>query len=360
MTSPLIAIVGSYDPARANELSLKNIDQSKAAGLELGRELARQGCHVVVYASYPYLLEVDVVSGYVEIKKPNPEPDCIQVHYSANSKKPSFVEEPDNEGLFKFKPDINPEWEISFYASLQHVDGLLMLGGGPSSMIAGVTAMGYGKPIVPVPYFGGYAYKIWGLLRNQQGILLTTAELLELSQPWNQESAKRCVELLLRQNDQLARQAQAKEEQYKQELERQRETLAQQFAAQMAATEAARRTTKKMVTYYALVSAVFLVLALAGWGYAWGHKDLSSAWLLTFLIAAPLAAGISGSTIQVVFGTFGIGGPKVEEQKELPPVVTSALMGLVGGGITMVLYIMSQFVAIGNDIKPEHYQRLIT
>lgn len=375
MMSSLIAIVGSYDPKRSDELFLKNLDHSKEAGLELGRELARQGCKIVVYASYPYLLEVDVVAGYVEVKKAKPEPNCIHVHYSVKYNQPFFPEEADNRGLFTFKPDTNPEWEVSFYASLRQVDGLLMLGGGPSSMIAGVVAMGYSKPIVAVASFGGYAKKIWELLPSQQQ-LLTAEEVFAMAEPWRADSAKRYVGILLRQGEQLTRDAQQKEEearviqegfrrqlaekdeQLKVELDQQREKLEKQFAAQTVAAATAKETAKKMVTRYAVVSAISLIIALSIWGYAWGRSGLASAWLMPFLIAAPLAAGISGSTIQVVFGSLGIGGPR-SEQTEVPPVVTSAAMGLVGGGITMLLYIMSQFVAIGDNIEPKHYQRLI-
>ena len=375
MTSPLIAVVGSYDPKRTDELSLRNLDQSKAAGLELGRELARQGCRIVVYASYPFLLEVDVVAGYVEVKKANPEPNCIQVYYSVKYTQPAFSEEANNRGLFTFKPDTNPEWEVSFYASLRKVDGLLMLGGGPSSMIAGVVAMGYNKPVVAIASFGGYAKKIWELLPVQQQ-LLTAEEVYAMAEQWRPDSAKRYIEILLRQREQLAHEAQqkeedairtqesfrqqlaAKDEQRKVELDLQREELREQFAAETAAAAKSREASKNTVRRYALVSAAFLVIALTSWGYAWGRSGLTAAWLMPFLIAAPLAAGISGSTIQVVFGSLGIGGIK-PDQMEIPPVVTSAAMGLVGGGITMLLYIVSQFVALGDNIEPKHYQRLI-
>jgi hypothetical protein len=376
MTAPLIAIVGSYDPKRADQLSLKNIDLAKGAGVELGRELARQGCHVVVYASYPYLLEVDVVSGYVEVKKAKLEPGCIQVHYSVKYDQPSFPEEGDNRGMFTFKPDTNPEWEVSFYRSLREVDGLLMLGGGPSSMIAGVVAMGYRKPIVTIASFGGYAKKIWELLPVQQE-LLTAEEVYLMADQWRPESAKRYVEILIRQREQLAREEQGKreqaarteeslreqlahrEDQFNQELGRQAEKLQTEFEKRMEDIRRAERDNRKVVTRYAVVSAIFLVLALALWVIAYGTPD-SVIWLVILLIASPLAAGVSGSTIQVAFSALGIGqAQSAQPQKELPPVITNAAMGLVGGGITTLLYIITQLVAIGDVIQPIHYRRLI-
>ena len=375
MTAPLIAIVGSYNPARTDELSLRNINQTKDAGVELGRELARQGCHIVVYASYPYLLEVDVVSGYVEIKKANPEPNCIQVHYSVKYDEPSFAETADNRGLFAFRPDTSPAWEVSFYASLRTVDGLLMLGGGPSSMIAGVVAMGYGKPICAVASFGGYARKIWELLPVQQK-LLTAEEVFQMAEQWRPESAKRYVEIILRQREQLANEERAKKEEaarndeifrqqlaekdenLKVELARQSEALKKEFADKMEAERTAKAKAKSMVSLHALVSAAFLIIALGLWGFALGRPGIGSSWLILFLIAVPLAGGIAGATIQVAFSALGI-GQTPDPQKEYPPVVTNAAMGLVGGGITMLLYITTQFIAIGDDIQPKHYLRLI-
>ena len=376
MTAPQIAIVGSYNPKRTDELSLKNLALAKAAGVELGRELARQGCHVVVYASYPYLLEVDVVTGYVEVKKAKPEPGCIQVHYSVKYDQPSFTEEGDNRGLFTFKPDTNPEWEVSFYRSLREVDGLLMLGGGPSSMIAGVVAMGYRKPIVTIATFGGYTKKIWELLPVQQK-LLTAEEIYVMAEQWRQESAKRYVEILIKQYEQLAHEEKEKkekaartekdlreqlarrQEEFNLELERQGEKLKQEIADQFEAARSAERNNQKLVKLYSVVSAIFLVVAFALWGTALARPSIGITWLVVFLIASSLAAGISGSTTRVAFGALGIGQPKTGTQQELPPVITNAAVGLVGGGITMLLYIITQLVAIGDDIQPKHYQRLI-
>ena len=377
MTAPQIAIVGSYNPTRADELSLKNINLATEAGVELGRELARQGCQVVVYASYPYLLEVDVVTGYVEVKKAKPEPGCIQVHYSVKYDQPSFPDEAANRGMFTFKPDTNPEWEVSFYRSLREVDGLLMLGGGPSSMIAGVVAMGYSKPIVTVATFGGYTAKVWELLPVQQK-LLTPEEIFLMAEQWRPESAKRYVEILIRQREQLAHEEQEKKEQtarteeslraqleqkdndFKQELQRQSEELQHAFEEKMVAIRSAESNNQQIVKRYAVVSAIFLVLAFALWVIALGKPGIPVIWLVIFLVASSLAAGISGSTIQVVFGALGIGQNRpTEPQQKLPPVITNAAMGLVGGGITMLLYIITQFVAIGDDIQPKHFQRLI-
>lgn len=387
MTAPLIAIVGSYDPARETELKLKNLPLAAAAGVELGRELARHGCHIAVYASYPYLLEVDAVKGYVEEKKAklveeqktNPEAelekDCIQVHFSLQYARPSFAED-DGGDMFNFMPDNNPQWEVSFYRSLREVDGVIMLGGGPSSMIAGVVALGFGKPIVTVASFGGYAEKMWGVLPEQQKVQ-TSQEFHLMADPWRPQSAKRYIEMLVRMREQIVREEQEKREQVQRREESLQAQITQnreQFNKQLAVLQEQsqqeietrikaaldnRANYDKTVQRYAMVSAFFLLVALALWVIpADGLKNVRL--LMILLLAAPLAAGISGSTLQVVFAALGIGQSKLAETQALHSVVTHALAGLVGGGSTAGLYILTQLIAIG-DVQnlDAYYRRLI-
>src|SRR5688572_28582799 len=138
MTAPLIAIDGSYDPQRTAGLSLKNTEIAPEAAAELGRPLARQGYRIVVYSSYPYLFEVDVVRGYVVVKETQPEPDCNQVGFSPRFGRRALAKEDNDKDLFDFIADANAEWEVAFYRSLREVGRVLVLGGGASSMIAGV------------------------------------------------------------------------------------------------------------------------------------------------------------------------------------------------------------------------------
>ena len=375
MTPPLIAIVGSYNPKRTEELSLKNLDVATEAGVELGRELARQGCHVVVYASYPYLTEVDVVRGYTEVKKTQPEVECIQVRFSLNYERPSFPEEKENRPLFSFKPDTNPEWEVSFYRSLREVDGMLIVGGGPSAMIAGVVAMGYRKPIVACASFGGYAKKIWGLLPVQQD-LLTAREIDLMAQEWTSDLAKRYVEILLRQREQLAHEEQEQQEklalreaelreqiatknaEMEERLTRQETTLRAEFNQQLQAAINRERDNSRTVKHYSVISVLFFMLALAPWVIALGFEEtIQKIWLIIFLAVTPLAAGVSAATIRVVFDA--VRDTQEQTTQGAPSVIAKSAMGLVGGGITAVLYIITQLVAIGDAVATKHYVRLI-
>jgi len=353
MTAPLIAIVGSYDPARATELSLKNSEKAPEAAIELGRQLARQGCHIVVYASYPYLFEVDVVRGYVEVKKMKPEPDCIQVRFSKKFGRPAFKEEDGNQDLFRFIPDSNAEWEVSFYRSLREVNGVLVLGGGPSSMIAGVVAVGHRKPIVVSAFFGGYAEKIWELLPSQQ-TLLTEREISLMADNWHPALGERYVQILVRQSKQLD----DEESDLAAKAKLKQEEMIRHYEQRLEAALKADRDNRKGAKIYAVISMLAFLTALSMWVIALGvGARLSVLWLVIFLAVAPLAAGVSAATIRVVFDA-ALKRPDQSNQSS-PSVLANSAMGLVGGGITAVIYVLTQLIAIGGTPQPDQYIRLI-
>jgi hypothetical protein len=160
-----IAIVGSFDPKRTEELGLKNLNVVHQAAEDLGRELARQGYSIVVYSSTANTLEVDVVRGFLSLKG---AAGSIKVIFSHAIGQPSFAEEKDNEDRFDFRPDFNLEWEFSFYESLGHVDGLVLVGGGAWALIGGVVATGHHRPMVACSAFGGAGDKIWRSIRAQE------------------------------------------------------------------------------------------------------------------------------------------------------------------------------------------------
>lgn len=352
MTTPLIAIVGSYDPARSTELSLKNTELAPEAAAELGRQLAHQGCHIVVYSSYPHLFEVDVVRGYVEIKNTKPEPDCIQVRFSKKFGRPAFNEEDGNKDLFRFIADSNAEWEVSFYRSLREVNGVLVLGGGPSSMIAGVVAVGHRKPIVVSAHFGGYAEKIWELLPSQQ-TLLTEREISLMADKWHPALGERYVQILVRQ----AKQLEDEQTDLAAKAKLQEEEIIARYELQLEEALKAERDNRKEAKVYAIISMLAFLLALSMWVIALGVGGLSVLWLVIFLAVAPLAAGVSAATIRVVFDT-ALKRPDQSSQSR-PSVVANSAMGLVGGGITAVLYVLTQLIAIGGTPQSEQYIRLI-
>src|SRR5215831_15355278 len=218
MDGPLIAIVGSYKPDREKELGLRNLDHTAEASEDLGRELAKQGYRIVVYTANPYSMELDLVRGYVSQK--DVAPGSIRVLYSQkNGQQPHFVEEAANEDKFDFRPDFNPDWEFSFYQSLSDVDGMLILGGGPSGLVAGLVIIGHRKPVVACAAFGAAGEKIWSALRAQN-YALTEADLAVMAQDrWSPAQATRLVDLLRKQREEFARREQEQKDHEEQRIQ---------------------------------------------------------------------------------------------------------------------------------------------
>jgi hypothetical protein len=76
MQKPRIAIVGSpwlrerADGSRITDVTGQDHEKrAKAACVELGRELARNDCRLLVYSAEPHSIEPDVVQGFVAERK---------------------------------------------------------------------------------------------------------------------------------------------------------------------------------------------------------------------------------------------------------------------------------------------------
>jgi hypothetical protein len=136
MATPQIAIVGDANKANSPQLA-------KKAAEDLGAELAKRGCRILVFSSDPAFVEYNVVQGYLGSKS-RKEAGAIEVRYP-----------PDLEGLFPGEKLGDPlfdrkllgqEWEASFYPSLAHVDGLILIGGGYTTKVTGLIAIGARTP----------------------------------------------------------------------------------------------------------------------------------------------------------------------------------------------------------------------
>jgi len=341
MTAPLIAIVGSYDPQREQELELRNISQASKAGEDLGEMLATLGFRIVVYASYPYMLEIDVVRGYCKAK--NLAPDAIQVHYSQKSGRPLFQEEKNNPDLFKFYPDSRRDWEISFYYSLSKVDGALIVGGGRSTLIGGLVAIGHKIPIIACAGFGGAGQKVWDAIPVQEYPLSPDEKSLMAEERWSAQLAEELIKLLQKQIEE-------KKKEEEKRLQAERDSFIQKIEE--------GKSKDKNITIHALVAAFVFILSVVMWPIAWGIKGLSDFWLWTLLIGTPLLAGISGATIRVVFDW--VQGTTTLKQ---PSLVRNAALGLVIGGITAILFITAQVFSnpavLDQTVESETLKRLL-
>lgn len=330
MDGPLIAVVGSFDPSREKELSLKNTAIGNKAGEDLGRELARQGFRLVVFSSGAHTLEIDVVRGY--LSHPNTESGSIQVRYSPQSGQPKFAEEPGNEDKFDWQPDFNPDWEFSFYQSLAHIDGMLMLGGGSWALIAGVVAMSYRKPLLPCAAFGGSADKIWRAMRVQKYPISDADFALMARSNWSTDLAARLVSLLTKQKEDFAHEEELRLENEEERIAERRRTELQE---------------NSRINWHAIISALLFALAVFTWPLTMflpqPQPSDGGKWHLCVVLFTCILAGASGATIRVVLDwATGVTRTFALSAYNQYILLRYAALGVVAGGLAGVSFVLAQ------------------
>ena len=309
---PLIAFVGSVDKTREQELKLVNPDTAKQAAEELGRELAKANCRLLVYSSNPDFVEFFAVRGYIQSGAA--KPNSIQVRYPLAIQQPAFPDQNANDKLIDWRPDRSVGWEHAFYRSVEDTDGMILIGGGRSTLIGGLVAMGHRIPLLALASFGGSATKVWEALSTERDLADQSDISCMASPKWTQESAAEGVKVLLRQRQRL------KDEKQKRRFEELRKSA--------------------NITRQAWIAAFLFIAALACVPLAWGTK-MGYAELLWLLFFSPVLGGISGATIRSVFDW---------RQGSLPhspqSAVTTIALGLIAGGVAGLLFISAQLTAI--------------
>jgi hypothetical protein len=122
MADPLIAIVGSADPARGQPI--RHVQEVTRAPQQFGHELAKAGCRILMCSSAARYIEKDVVAGYVASGKAKPESLQIRYPQVVDAKGASLSpEHSSNDSLFERHQDTHPHWMVSFYSPLRKVDG---------------------------------------------------------------------------------------------------------------------------------------------------------------------------------------------------------------------------------------------
>jgi hypothetical protein len=299
-----IAIVGSVSAKRTDyRVPVKNHEEATMVARTLGTELAQRGLGLIVYSVDPNFVEADLVAAYVATGKAKPR--SIHLVYPASDPKaaefPALKTHPD---LFDVSPDRSPDWEGAYFRSLKKADGVLLMGGGYSTLITGVIARAFLIPMVSLSYFGGSAEKIWGSLVTGQD--LQSEDVINL--------------MALAPNAASVHQ------------------LVASYADQTATRE---KLSQSSVGAGKVIAAIF---ALLGWVAALpiGFLVLPDAIpkgapihcpaFLFLLFLAPMVAGFSGSTVRYILPS-----------KERPSWVNT-LAGAVAGATTGILYIASQLV----------------
>ncbi|MFL6280016.1 MAG: hypothetical protein ACJ731_07895 [Vicinamibacterales bacterium] len=333
--SSLIAVIGSYNPAREKELGLKNLAAAPQAAEDIGREFARQGFRIVIYSSLPHTLEVDVVRGYIGEKDKAAGP--IQVLYSQQYGQPSFPEEKGNEDRFDFRPDFNPDWEFSFYQSLAQVDGVFIVGGGPSALIAGLVAIGHRKPIVACAAFGGSADKIWRALRVQTYPLREEDLALMGLNKVSPELAAKLVALLTKQQAEFARLVEV-------QLENEEKRVAARRLQEL--------HENATINWHAIFSAILFIVAALAWPFVTFVPATSPFSALCLVLVTPMIAGASGATVRVVLDwATGVTRTFALSTYNQYILLRYAALGIVAGGLAGVSFVLAQIFA--SNYKPE-------
>jgi hypothetical protein len=202
---PLIAVVGSAEPARTYDPPLRHPELVAPACADLGRELAAAGCDLLMYSSVAGFIEADVVRGYVASGAARP--GSIHVHSPVDSRGGQFPEAKEHRDLFDPRPDSSGDWEVSYYRSLVEADGVLLVGGGRSTFVTGLIALAFDIPTLPVATFGGHAAKVWPALDRVRNDTVTQELGVMAAPDWRADSARTLVTGLLAQRDRRAQKA---------------------------------------------------------------------------------------------------------------------------------------------------------
>jgi hypothetical protein len=310
MAAPQIAIVGDANKSLSPDIV-------KKAAEELGTELAKHGCRILVFSSDPNMIEFNAVEGYLasRVKK---EKGAVEVRYPPE-REGKFPSEKAGDPIFIRKP-LGQEWEASFFPSLAQVDGLILIGGGYTTKVSGLIAIGARTPLLSLGGFGGAAKQVLESFRNDRHSIANDSELnLMAQQTWTATSAAACIDAIL---DQIARRAMI-------------EKHAEEFVAD-------RQRTRTLMSL-ALSGLILFLLVLIAIAEAW-HSDLVSRSFLLMLFGTPAIAGASGAAVRVVWDHWRQDAPPLI----LRPAVMTVVLGFWASGVAGALFLLPQLVSLGS------------
>jgi len=319
MTRPLVAIVGD-----ANKFDTP--DQGRRAALEIGTELARQGCRIIVFSSSQAFIEWEAVQGYMAGLPKKAESRSIEVRYPTNLDG-RFPGEKANDPLFVRTPQ-SGDWEASIYPSFATLDGIVLIGGGYTTKIAGLLALGSRTPLAALGGLGGAARDVWGYARADRNCAATDDDLnLMASKYWNDESASMLVQSLLAQH---------------------RRRLDHELRAAVGDAEQRRR---KALSWLAVIgSLLFTLVALALVESLAGSLPRVGLWLL---FGTPAIAGASGSAIRVLWDHW----KQTDALVDVRPIGMTIALGFWAGGVAGALFTLPQIWLLGT-LDAQHLAKL--
>lgn len=287
----------------------------------------------MVYSLEPGFIEADVVrgfirSGHVKAKKKA----SVRVILPVGHPRPTLpAEYADQESAFDIKIDSNPAWEISYYRSLASIDGVVLIGGGRSTLITGVLALTYRIPLVALAAYGGNAGACWRSLVAGRD-LPSESEIQSMVKP-----VKPATSAVV-------------------------EAWSASLAAQAERRERERRVHRR-IPWATLVALLLLVAWVAALPLGFGLSEvmlkvdtsvgalaataavqeasLARTRFLFLLFLAPLLSGASGATIRALLPSSG------------SPSMKNTVLGVAAGAITSILYVLAQLM--GNPSLPNSF-----
>ncbi|MFK4222178.1 hypothetical protein [Streptomyces sp. NPDC019890] len=214
--------------------------------------------------------------------------------------------------------DTSGEWEVAYYRTLLACDGVLLMGGGQSTRVAGIIALAQRIPVLPVAAFGGGASQVWINLDKVRNDADDT-DIALLGDNWSAQSAARLVACLLRQRE--------------------------RGAAYRKAAASQKRSAAWAAFLGWLVAVLCMAAAVAGLVTA-GPTKAAGPKNLTMLICAPLLASIAGAVIRNSFVA----------ESSWP---RACVRGLGAGLVTILLYVASQLLSVPNLLERLDVRRLL-
>ena len=296
---PRIAVVGSLDSRREYDPPLRDLDRARTACHELGRALALASFDLVVFSDRDHYAETVVVRGYAAAATLEGR---VLAHPARHQEYAPELPEGASVRITTMR-DTGEEWEVPFYRTLLATDGVVLVGGGRTTRVAGILALAQGIPVVPLAAFGGGARQVWADL-PRSGRHVTEADVHTLGESWSTGSAGRVTGLL---RAQLERRAES----------RRRERLSRRW-------ERWAESGGLMAAILLLVAALAAIVFVPGPGPA-GTSTLA------LLLGAPMCAAVSGGLIRDSFGLS-------------PSALRACARGLGAGAVSVLTYVAAQLL----------------
>ena len=295
------AIVGAAEN-RPDQSTVVDVDKARQAAAAIGKALAQRGHGLVVYdAKY---IEADVVKAYIAAKPKLPDRGSpIVIRQSPSLANVRFAEEQTNPASFDRMSDTSEQWEVSFYRSLASADGVVLIGGGNTTLIAGQVAIGARIPVLPLLRTGGAAANVWRTIAAGVDLPLGPETARMADEP-SDANAERWVDVLESQSK-------------------------RRYAVESGPIV-------KHAWFAAIVFVLGLVCAFGG-QFASGAFEKTWPWPVAAMLVGTLFTGVAGAAVRMVFERRYGSGPLVP-----PSMAVTFALGLMAGALAGMLYVVAQ------------------